>query len=201
MIGHEMASASRAILPLALRRLLKGGDVFTPGGDLHRLGLPQSEGVHRSTGPGPAGTAVAIAHALRFARHLDLDRATEALSLVHHLVSLRCLPCPLGANLGERSPRCDRSRAALPVQKKKPRPTARPGLPTKGVIAGFVITVGEDGFTLARAPADSRRVVKVKTLPVARCVASDPVAASFSRTSGSSRSGPAAWRRNWRTRR
>jgi hypothetical protein len=37
------------------------------------------------------------------------------------------------------------------------------GFPTKGVIAGFVITVGEDGFVLAQAPAVSRRVVKVKT--------------------------------------
>ena len=37
------------------------------------------------------------------------------------------------------------------------------GFPTKGVIAGFVITVGEDGFALAQAPADSRRLVKVKT--------------------------------------
>ena len=37
------------------------------------------------------------------------------------------------------------------------------GFHTKGVIAGFVITVGEDGFAVTRAPADSRRVVKVKT--------------------------------------
>jgi hypothetical protein len=45
------------------------------------------------------------------------------------------------------------------------------GFPTKGVIAGFVITVGEDGYVLAEVPAESRRVVKVKTQGRERCFA------------------------------
>src|SRR5262245_43027215 len=93
MVGHMVAAALVAILPLASRGLRKGGDVLSPGGNLHRFRLPEREGIHRSGGPGPARVAVAVPHRLRFARHLDLNRTAKALSFVHCGYSLSGVTC------------------------------------------------------------------------------------------------------------
>src|SRR5918993_233528 len=60
MIGHQVSAASGAVLPLAERRLLKGGYMLRACGNPHRLGLPETEGVHWSAGPGPAGLAMTV---------------------------------------------------------------------------------------------------------------------------------------------
>ena len=51
VIGHQVAAAFVAILPLAERRLLEHGNVVGAGGDLHRIRLPQRERVDRAAGP------------------------------------------------------------------------------------------------------------------------------------------------------
>ena len=47
VIGHEMPAAFGAILPLARLCFLEHRDVFGAGRNAHRLGLPETEGVHR----------------------------------------------------------------------------------------------------------------------------------------------------------
>src|SRR5690242_16055127 len=82
MIGHEMAAAFAAILPLAHRRLLERGDMLGAAGDAHRLGLPEREGVHRAARPGAAGAAMAIAHRFRRAGRFEMDGAAETFAFV-----------------------------------------------------------------------------------------------------------------------
>src|SRR5262245_15236930 len=43
MVGHKVAAALVAILSLAFRGLGKGGDVLSPGGNLHHFRLPERE--------------------------------------------------------------------------------------------------------------------------------------------------------------
>src|SRR5262249_49646224 len=76
--GHDMSAAFRAELPVALFRLLEVADELRALRDLHVLGLPQGEGIHRARRPGSAGCAVAVAHPQGRALHFDLDRAAEA---------------------------------------------------------------------------------------------------------------------------
>src|SRR5580692_7035511 len=52
--------------------------------DLDRVFLPEREGIHRSGRPGPAGTAMAIAHGLRRTVRLDLDRTAKTTSDMAH---------------------------------------------------------------------------------------------------------------------
>src|SRR5579871_2783619 len=88
MIGHQMAAAPEAILPLGEIGLLVGRQVLGAGGHLDVLGPPEREGVDRAAGPGPARAAVTVAHRLRSAARLDLHRAAETLALVGHLALL-----------------------------------------------------------------------------------------------------------------
>src|SRR3569832_1511122 len=80
-----MTASRLAIFALAERRLGEGLDVLRALGDAHGLRLPQAEGIHRSARPRAAGTAMTITHRRRFARDLDRDRATEAVSNMFHL--------------------------------------------------------------------------------------------------------------------
>src|SRR5580693_2196890 len=45
MTGHDVTAACLAVLPLARRGLRERGDLITPFRDLHRVGLPEAEGV------------------------------------------------------------------------------------------------------------------------------------------------------------
>jgi hypothetical protein len=84
MIGHEMPAAFGAILPLAQFCFLEHRDVFGAGRDAHRFGLPKTEGIHRTAGPGTTGAAMAIAHRLRGAGDFELNRAAKAFSCEAH---------------------------------------------------------------------------------------------------------------------
>src|SRR3954453_23794322 len=98
MIGHEMAAAFGAVLSAAGLGLHEAGDVLRTLGDLHVLGLPEREGVHRAGRPGAAGAAVAVAHGLRCAGHLNRDGAAEAVDgmLVGHFPRSLMESSPVG---------------------------------------------------------------------------------------------------------
>src|SRR5256714_11823785 len=79
---QQMAAAGLAPLPVApLVRVVLANLVFSLG-HLDRLGLPERECVDRAGGPAPTGGAMAVAGALRVARHFNRDGAAEALPLV-----------------------------------------------------------------------------------------------------------------------
>ena len=80
--GHQMAAAEPTELTVAHLRLVVGRDVLMALGHLYRLWRPQGEGVHRTGGPGPARSAVAVAHGIGLSSYLDLDGAAEASALV-----------------------------------------------------------------------------------------------------------------------
>src|SRR5262245_60971119 len=82
VVGHDVAAAFLAILPLAVRRLLVGGDKLGSFGDAHGAGLPQREGVDRRSRPRTARSTVAVTHALRRARRFELDRPAETLTAI-----------------------------------------------------------------------------------------------------------------------
>src|SRR5581483_11875397 len=84
MIGHQMAAALAAILPLAELGLLEHADMLGAGGDAHGFRLPQAEGVDGAARPRAARGAVTIAHRFGRAGRLDLDRAAEAFARRFH---------------------------------------------------------------------------------------------------------------------
>jgi hypothetical protein len=86
MIGHQVAAAFAAILPLAERRFLKCGDMFRASRDLYGIRFPKRECVDWAAGPGSARPAVAIAHGFRRARSFNLDLAAKALALIRHRI-------------------------------------------------------------------------------------------------------------------
>jgi hypothetical protein len=49
MIGHEMATAFLAVLPLTEFGLLKRGNVFRTCSNPHGVGLPKSESIDRGS--------------------------------------------------------------------------------------------------------------------------------------------------------
>ena len=53
MIGHKMATAFFAVLPLTGFCLLERGNLFGTRSYPHSVGLPQGESVDRATRPGP----------------------------------------------------------------------------------------------------------------------------------------------------
>src|SRR5688572_12347228 len=80
MQGHDMAAAALAKAPQASLGFLEFAQLI---GALHHLEViraPEREGIDRSSGPGPAGAAMAKAHRDRLALKLDPDRPAEALS-------------------------------------------------------------------------------------------------------------------------
>src|SRR6516162_3391735 len=89
MLGHQVAAAFGAILPLAELGFLKHSDVFHAGRDPYRVGLPEAEGVDRAARPRPAGTAMTIAHGLRRTGDLDLDSSAKAFASQFHPRSSR----------------------------------------------------------------------------------------------------------------
>ncbi len=106
MLGEQVPAAGLAELAVALLGLVVGRKLVRSLGDLHRLGIPKGEGVHRGRAPGPAGRAVAEAHHFRLARDLDLDRAAEAFPVqcFGHEVSRCCRVATY--NPGRRGARC-----------------------------------------------------------------------------------------------
>lgn len=76
--GHQVAAAEAAVLPLAHRGLGIGRHVLAALGHQYGFGRPEAEGVDRPARPGPAGTAVAVAHRIGCAGDGDLDGAAEA---------------------------------------------------------------------------------------------------------------------------
>src|SRR3984885_11492154 len=86
MTGHDVTAACLAILAFAHRRFREHGDLVGSFCDLHRVGLPEAEGVEWAARPGAAGLAMAIAHRLRRSFDFDLDCTAKAGSLVSHRV-------------------------------------------------------------------------------------------------------------------
>jgi hypothetical protein len=80
MVGHQMAAAFGAISALAERGLGKGRDMLGAFGNFHGFGLPETEGIDRAAGPGPAGPAMAISHGFRIAADFDLNGAAKTCS-------------------------------------------------------------------------------------------------------------------------
>jgi hypothetical protein len=54
MIGHKMATAFPAVLPLTDFCLLEHGNMFRTLSDPHGAGLPKRESIDRATRPGSA---------------------------------------------------------------------------------------------------------------------------------------------------
>src|SRR5579871_4347185 len=82
MVGHQMAAALGAILPLASRRLLECRNAVLARRDFHRRRFPQTERVDRSAGPGAARAAMAITHSFRLAGDFDFDGSAETFAFV-----------------------------------------------------------------------------------------------------------------------
>jgi len=82
MFGKNMTAAGFAKLAMALRRFGVGANVLRAPRNLHAFWLPQGEGVDGASRPMAARTAVTIAHARGLTGHRELDRATEATSIV-----------------------------------------------------------------------------------------------------------------------
>src|SRR5271166_3329175 len=112
MFDHDVTAARLAELPLARRCLGKHTNLVTALCDLHRVGLPEAEGVDGTCRPRAAGFAVAITHCLRRALDLDLNNPAEAAPRVSH----GCPPssCPVTV-----------PRAALQLIKRYPSPANR----------------------------------------------------------------------------
>jgi len=84
MVGQEMPTALFAVLPLTDRRLLERANVLGTSRDPERRRLPKRKSIHGTARPRAARSAVAIAHALRLARDLDLNGTAETFALVGH---------------------------------------------------------------------------------------------------------------------
>src|SRR6185295_13203526 len=101
MIGHHVAAAFLAVLPLAYRRLLIHADMLGTGRDLHGLGFPERERIYRSRRPRAARTAMTITHAFRLAGDLDMHRTAKTFALVcrhRRLLGVaRMYACPASA--------------------------------------------------------------------------------------------------------
>src|SRR5262249_15175780 len=78
MVGVDVAAAELAPAAVALRGLVFGQGVFAHARDLHRLRLPEGEGVDGGRAPAAAGVAVTIAHGRGLAADAELDSAAEA---------------------------------------------------------------------------------------------------------------------------
>src|SRR5471030_2022005 len=78
MVGHNMTAAGLAVLALAPRGPRECRNLILSLRDIHRVRLPEAEGVDRAGRPGAAGLAMAIAHRLGRAFDFDLDRAAKA---------------------------------------------------------------------------------------------------------------------------
>src|SRR3954451_23432583 len=88
MARHQVPATFFAVFSLAERRFLERSNVLSPGFDLYRIRLPQAESIDRTTRPGAAGSAVAVAHRLRRASYFDFNSAAKAASHVTHDVRL-----------------------------------------------------------------------------------------------------------------
>src|SRR5215469_12085261 len=84
MVGHQMAAAFAAILPLAELGLLEHPDMLGASRDAHGFRLPEAEGVDGAARPGAAGCAVTVTHGFRRTGCLDLDSAAEAFTRQFH---------------------------------------------------------------------------------------------------------------------
>src|SRR4029453_13299569 len=84
VVGHQVAAALLAVFAVADRRLGERRHMLLPPGDAHRLGSPQAKGIHGSTRPGAARTAVAVPHRFGRTTHLDLNGATETVAEMIH---------------------------------------------------------------------------------------------------------------------
>src|ERR1700680_3859122 len=82
MFGKDMTAAGFAPLAIALRRFGVGANALRTPRNLHAFWLPQGEGVDGASRPMAARTAMTIPHACGLAGHRELDRATEATSIV-----------------------------------------------------------------------------------------------------------------------
>ncbi|CCD91473.1 hypothetical protein BRAO375_1550024 [Bradyrhizobium sp. ORS 375] len=82
MVGHQVPAAFGAVFAVAHVGLVIGADRLRALRHAHVGGLPQGEGVNRAGRPRAAGRAMAIAHRLRLAIGLELDRAAEAFALI-----------------------------------------------------------------------------------------------------------------------
>src|SRR4051812_11632041 len=104
MIGQHVAATRFAPLSKAVGRLVVRPELLGALGDLHGVGLPQDECVHRARGPSPARSAMTVSHARRLAGHAELDGSAEAASLVRRFAhvflvrvfGLSCIVCCLG---------------------------------------------------------------------------------------------------------
>src|ERR1700686_3451071 len=82
MIGHKMATAFPAVLPLTDICLLEHGNMFRTRSDPHNIGLPKGESIDRATRPGSARSAMAITHCFRLAGNLHMNGSAKTLAFV-----------------------------------------------------------------------------------------------------------------------
>src|SRR4029453_2311069 len=88
MVRQQVPAADLAELAVTSFRLVVDANVAFALGDLHRLGLPEAEGVDRCSRPAPARRAMAETCRGRLAGDGELDGAAETtsfVSLVHGL--------------------------------------------------------------------------------------------------------------------
>src|SRR5215813_3305630 len=93
MIRIEVASARLAPLAITARRLVVSADVIRSPDDLHRLGLPEREGIDGTRRPVPARLAMAVSHYCRLATDRELNCAAKTAALVGLSVAHDAAPC------------------------------------------------------------------------------------------------------------